>query len=458
VHHYLDLFDRSASGERMTAADWDFSVAMATRRLVKKYGLSWDRLKGPVNDDPARAGAVFDAALELAEELGVYNYSTGRVVRFTSAELQAGLAAAPRSVTLGEGADARTLVARGVCSVEPPLSWGGTPGTPVPEELFLPMALSYAQEPLLDMVTCGTLTEVEGRIVETGSPMEVVATRRELYYLREALRLASRPGLGLLAAQSSVSELGDLAVANPAYLRSCDSHLVPMLNELKINNSNSTRVVNSLDYGMINASLACVIVGGMGGDAPGSAVVQAASFILANLVCKADYHLLHPIDIRHVATTTRAVLWVSSVVAQAFAYRAPCVIVGDIYPKSGAGTAELLYETAANAVVHTVSGSHLEGCGAADGKCHHASGLEARFMAEVGRAVTAQALDIGQANDLVSALLEKYEFLFQLGAGENSGQPFDRVYDMRTLRPTPAWQGAYEAAKRAVREMGLAAL
>ena len=168
--------------------------------------------------------------------------------------------------------------------------------------------------------------------------------------------------------------------------------------------------------------------------------------------------MLHPIDIRHVATTTRAVLWVNSAVAQAFASRAPCVIVGDIYPKSGAGTAELLYETAANAIVHTVSGSHLEGCGAADGKYPNASGLEARFMAEVGRAVTAQELDIKRANDLVSALLEKYEFLFARGAAENPGLPFDEVYDMRTIRPTPAWQTTYEAAKQTVRGMGLIGL
>ena len=337
----------------------------------------------------------------------------------------------------------------------PPLAWAGTPGTPVPEHLFLPMAVSYVQEPLVDMMTCGTLTHVDGRVVETGSPLEIVATRRELQYLREAQRRAGRPGIGLLAAQSSVSALGDLSVAHPVYLRPCDSHLVPMLNELKIENGNIARAVNSLAYGMLNASLACVIVGGMGGDAPGSAVVQAASFILANLVCLADYHLLHPIDIRHVATTTRAVLWVNSAVAQAFAQRAPCVIVGDIYPKSGAGTAELLYETAANAIVHTISGSHLEGCGAADGKYPNASGLEARFMAEVGRAVTAEGLDIKQANAMVTSLLEMYEFLFKRGAAENPGLPFDQVYDVETIQPTPAWQATYDAAKQTVRSLGL---
>jgi len=457
VFNLLELLDRSASGEPITPNDWDFEVAMATRRLVKKYGLDWDRSR-PINDDPARADAVFDAAFDLALEMGVFNYSTGRVVRFSADELKMGLQRTPQAVVLGQGKDARTLYARSVRDTRAPLAWAGTPGTPVPESVFVAMSQSYAQEPLIDMMTCGTLTEVDGRVVETGSLLEIVATRRELQFLREAARRAGRPGIGLLAAQSSVSELGDLAVSNPAYLRPCDSHLVPMLNELKVENRNIARAINSLEYGMLNASLACVIVGGMGGDAPGSAVVQAASFILANLVCAADYHLLHPIDIRHVATSTRSVLFVSSAVAQAFARRAPCVIVGDIYPKSGAGTAELLYETAANAIVHTVSGSHLEGCGAADGKVHHASGLEARFMAEVGRAATAQQLDLDEANNLVNQLLERYEHLFRRGAAENPGLPFEQVYDLRAIRPTEAWQRTYDEVKEAVRGMGLSAL
>ena len=79
-------------------------------------------------------------------------------------------------------------------------------------------------------------------------------------------------------------------------------------------------------------------------------------------------------------------------------------------------------------------------------------------MAEVGRAVTAQRLDIAQANELVSALLEKYEYLFERGATENPGLPFDQVYDVQTIRPTPAWQATYEEVKQAVRRMGLTAI
>jgi methylamine--corrinoid protein Co-methyltransferase len=457
VFEYLDLLDRSTAGEPMSSDDWDFAVAMAVRRLVREHRLDWDHDR-VVNDDPARASAIFDAGLALAEDVGALNVTTGRRVRFTPGELQDGLRGAPQALVMGEGGDARTLVARGIRDARPPLAWAGTPGTPVPERLFLPMAISYAQEPLVDLLTCGTITHVGGRAVERGSPLEIVATRLEVQLLREAAQRAGRPGIGLLAGQSSSSELGDLAVAHPAYLRPCDSHLVPILNELKIEQGNMARVVNSLGYGMRNASLACVMVGGIGGDAPGSAVLTVASFILANLVCAADYHLLHPIDIHHVATSTRPVLWVSGVVAQAFALRAPCVIVGDIYPKSGAGTLEVLYETAATAIVHAISGSHLEGCGAADGMLPNASGLEARFMAEVGRAVAAQGLAIDEANRIVLALLAKYEHLFARGAPARPGLPFDEVYDLATLQPTPAWQASYEQVRREIRAMGLSSL
>jgi methylamine--corrinoid protein Co-methyltransferase len=275
--------------------------------------------------------------------------------------------------------------------------------------------------------------------------------------LHQALRDVGRPGMGMLAAQSSVSELGNLAVAHPDYLRPCDSHLIPMLNEMKMDHRNIARVVNSLEYGMRNASLVCVIVGGLGGDAPGSAVVNVASFILSNLTSLADYMLLHPIHMRHVATTTRATLWVESIVQQAFARNAPCIMVTDVYPKSGAMTRELLYEVAANAIAITVTGGHLEGSGSADGLLPNGTGLETRFMGEVGHAAARQGLNLKDANDLILQLLAKYEHVFDSSEG-NPGVRFDEAYDMQTIRPVPEWQEMYEQIKAEVQEMGLAAL
>jgi methylamine--corrinoid protein Co-methyltransferase len=310
------------------------------------------------------------------------------------------------------------------------------------------------QEPLIDLATCGTLVEVDGREVRTGNPIEIVSTRRELQYMRQGLKRAGRAGMGMLAAQSSVSELGDLAAAHPDYLRKCDSHLVPMLNELKMDHRNISRAVNSLEYGMVNASLPCVIVGGLGGGPAGSAVINVASYLIANITCLADYHILHPIHVRHIATSTREVLWVINATAQAFARHAPTIIVADIYPKSGAGTKELLYETAANAIVNAVSGGHLEGCGAADGNLPNCSGLEARLMAEVALASHRMKMSRKDANAFVQQLLPKYEHVFTAENG-NPGKAFDEVYDMQKIEPLDFWQKMYEEVKTELKDMGL---
>ena len=355
---------------------------------------------------------------------------------------------------MGEGKDKRVLFARKVEDPRPPLIWAGNPGVPTPEEIFQPMVMSWMQEPVVDLVTCGSLVTIDGYPMRTGEPSEVLATRRELRLMREGLRRVGRPGMGMLAAQTAVSELGDLAAANPEHLRPCDSHLVAMFNELIIDRNNLSRVANSLEYGMRNASLATVMMGGLAGDAPGAALAQCASIMLANLVCKADYHILHPIHISHVATSSAGVLWIQGAVEQAFSRNAPCIIVSDIYPKSGAGTKEVLYEVAANAIAITVSGGHLEGVGSADGLVPNGSGLEARLMGEVGRAVARSGLGLAQARSIAVRLYERYVHVFSMPGG-NRGKRFDEVYDMKRLKPLPAWEALYLETREELAELGL---
>jgi methylamine---corrinoid protein Co-methyltransferase len=451
---YLDILERSETGEAVSKDDWDFDhVVMPVRELVEKYALSWDKAV-LVPADPDMADRVFQAGFELAVASGVYCIDTGRIIRFSRSELEEGLANMRRELEMGEGKDKRVLFARRIEDPRPPLVWGGNPGVPTPEDIFQPMVMSWMQEPVVDLATCGSLVSIDGYPMRTGEPSEILATRRELRLLREGLRRVGRPGMGLLGAQTAVTEVGDLAAANSEHLRPCDAHLVAMFNELIIDRNNLSRVANSLEYGMRNASLATVMMGGLAGDAPGAALVQCASFILANLVCKADYHLLHPIHIRHVATSSAGVLWMQGIVEQAFSRNAPCIIVSDIYPKSGAGTKELLREVAANAIAITVSGGHLEGVGSADGLVPNGSGLEARLMGEVGRAVARSGLDRAAAQDIVSRLYAGYERVFSMEGG-NPGKSFDLVYDMKRLRPIPEWEALYVEAKEELRAMGL---
>ena len=161
MRNYLDIIGRGHSGEWMAEEDWDLEkVALTTRRLVREHGLAWEK-DHIITDDPSLADAVFRAGFELAATAGVYQRSTDRVIRFSEEELADGLQAMPQSLVVGEGEDARTLYSRGICDERLPLIWGGPPGTPFPEHLFLANTVSYAQEPIIDLLTCGSLTVIQ---------------------------------------------------------------------------------------------------------------------------------------------------------------------------------------------------------------------------------------------------------------------------------------------------------
>lgn len=451
---FLNLYERSKTGEKVAKEDWDMDYIIDNvMELVGDYEFDWDQ-DVLIPQDDQLLDDMFTAARELLIRTGIYNMTTGRIMKLTPEEIDEGISNMKTELTMGEGRDACTLVARGIEDRRPPAIWAGNPGCPTPERLYYPIIESVAKEPVIDLLTCGSLVDVDGFQVASGEPTEIIAVRREMKYLHQALEKVGRPGLGLLAAESAVTEVGDLAAAAEKYLRPCDSHLVALFNELIMDNGNLVRTANSLDYGMKNASLACTMVGGLGGDAPGSCMIMIASILAANWFAAADYHLCHPIHIHDVATTARGCLWLQSVLCQTFARKAPAIIVCDLWPASGSLTKELLYEVAANSIVVTVSGGHLEGLGAANGRVPHGTGLECRLMGEVGKAVARMGMTRQEANDLVLKLVAKYEHIFEQEGG-NDGQPFDVSYNMETIEPVPEWQQMYDEVVAELKEMGL---
>lgn len=451
---FLELCSRSNTGEKVTKEDWDLDyIVENVMELVDDYDFSWDK-QVIIPEDDKLLDDMLAAAKKLILNTGVYNMTTNRIITFSEEEIDEGIRNMKTELVMGEGKDAYKLVARKIEDEQPPAIWAGNPGCPTPESLYYPIIKSVAKEPVVDLLTCGSLVDVDGYPVRSGEPTELIAVRREMEYLHRALAEVGRPGMGLLAAESAVTEMGDLAAVGEKRLRPCDSHLVALFNELIIDNGNLVRAASALDYGMKNASLACTMVGGMGGDAPGSCIIMIASILAANLIAIADYHLCHPIHIQNVATTARGCLWLQSVLCQTFAKNAPAIIVCDLWPSSGSMTKELLYEVAANAIVVTVSGGHLEGLGSANGTEPNGTGLEVRLMGEVGKAVARQKMTRAQANEIVLKLLDKYEHIFQMEDG-NKGSRFDVSYNMETLEPVAEWQQMYDEVKAELTEMGI---
>jgi methylamine--corrinoid protein Co-methyltransferase len=300
------------------------------------------------------------------------------------------------------------------------------------------------------MINNGGLAVVEGRKVKTNTPLEIQATRRELRMLREAADRAGRPGIHLLAGESSVSALGDLAIASDKYMRTSDAHLVALLNELKTDNQRISKVVNFTEYGAHNVTLVDPIIGGYAGGPEGVAVCFIASFLLGRVMYGSEYHVIHPIHFRYMSTSAVECMWNLNIVGQAMSRNAPYILMGDVWTSAGAGSEMVFYEIAANTITNVVTGSHPLGCSATNGKYPHASGLETRFMAEVALETARSGLKRENANEMVVKLASLYK---DRQAKPDIGKPFPELYDMARVVPKPEWNATYLKMKREIAEM-----
>jgi methylamine---corrinoid protein Co-methyltransferase len=451
----LSIFEslkRADDGPYIKESDYDMKLFRTCQKLVKDYGIKYDSEKIVVGDEKM-ADAVFEAGLKLAVEMGMFHVDTNRIIEVSEAELRLAFKVAPKEMTLGLGRDSRVLRARTFDDGYPMTVCSGCPGTPLTEELFLPVMMSYAKEPLIDILIPGSLTSVDGMDVKTGGPLEIRATRQEMLWVREALDRAGRPGMHIYAAgESSATELGTLAICNDRYMRTSDSHMIPVLSELKTDDIRMSRVMAGWEYPAFTTSLIDPIIGGFGGGPEGASLVLTAAILLSTAVYNVDMHCLHSIHNKYVAVSTKEGMWLNSVVGRAFGQNAPLALLADAWTMAGAGTEDILYEAAALAIEQESSCLHTDSLGATNGVYPNCSGLEGRFFAEVVHAVHAAKMTFEEANELLLKIWKKYEHTFD---NPDFGKPFDEVYDVKKIVPKQFWLDMYHKVKDDVASMGL---
>ena len=184
---FLEIYERGKTGEKVSKDSWDMDYIIDNvMDLVDEYEFDWDR-DNLIPQDEQLFSDMFQAARELLLRTGIYNMSTGRIMKLTAEEIDEGLRNMKTTLTMGEGKDAYTLVAREVEDVRPPAIWAGNPGCPTPERLYYPIVESVAKEPIIDLLTCGSLVDVDGYEVKNGEPTEVFAVCREMEYLHKEI-------------------------------------------------------------------------------------------------------------------------------------------------------------------------------------------------------------------------------------------------------------------------------
>jgi methylamine--corrinoid protein Co-methyltransferase len=447
----LEITKRAQSGPFMKESEFDLKLARRIKELVKEKGIKYDaNVLVPADDD--MADRVWEAGLQLFIEFGAYCQTTERCIRFTRDEVLDILSQVRSEITLGTGKDAVVMRHRGVEDPARPIMHSGPTGTPASERYHPLILLSCAQEPLVDCLGAGSVSTYFGEKIIPGTPLEILGARRDASVAREAVRAAGRPGMHINDVAVPLTCAGKMAACDPAAgLRPSDGILVSQMVELKTDFDQLSRVAHLYNIGGVTVDLMTPLIGGVGGGAPGMAIVSVADHLLGAVLYDADYHMFSLTHLHYVNNTDPLGLWINAMVGQALARNTRIVALNDVYVVSGPGTKELLYECAAQAIVGTVCGFNMQGAGTTGGfKADHTTGLEARFIAETSRA--ALGLTRRDAAELVRQILPCYEGTLK---EPNRGHPFHEVYDVETVQPKDEWLAMYYDVKEDLSRLGL---
>jgi methylamine--corrinoid protein Co-methyltransferase len=453
VYDYmLSVLDKAENGPVLEEKDWDLKyINQSIKDLIIKYDIKWDK-ETMVPADDALADRLFEAGMEMAREVGVYCLDTKRQMKWNQAELDYILSTAPDEETIGLGEDSVTIRHRLPETDADITTIGGPYGTPVPEELFVPIMTSYAQERDLDYIDNATLSTTHGRPIKAGSPWEAVGCWQEAQLSFEVLERVGRPGMPIGCAEDSPSEIGELATCTYNGFRQTDWHHASFISELKVAYAELTKSMHYQHTGSYAHNFYNTIYGGYVGGADGLAVAIVAGVLLMKATLNGNTFNPGPSHAHLSCSTFPAMIPSLALGFQAISRNTKLLTSSFPRPIGGPCTKELLYEAAAVAVATVPSGiSILEGIQSAAGRIEgHVTGLEARFLAQVGRATV--GMTRAEADILVRKLTPLYAEQQKLGVALK-GKHFTEAYDVETIQPTAEWQGIYEEVCQEMEDM-----
>jgi methylamine---corrinoid protein Co-methyltransferase len=455
---FFETMDRANMGRRVHEEDFDTAIMPRALALAKKYDIPKFDPAHIVTADDALADRLFAAAMEFAVETGLWVLDTQKVMKFSEAEIWERLDNLHTPLWFGYGKDQVCLMPRKPEGTERALVIGGAAGSSVTEgEVYTKLMMAFALEPTNDMVTNGNPASIEGREVRPFSPLETHGAIQEVTWIREATRRAGRPGMPLFVAPgTSATAPPAIAVINEERgLRKGDFIYAALLTEMKTDYDRLSRAVAGVENGLHIAALLAPMIGGWAGPPEGAAIVGTAACLMAAVAYDATLVVFHPVhmSLKNGATTHPQTLWIESLGGQAIARNTRFPLGQNVFLDARAGTDEILYEAAANALVAVSSGQHTgpgpSGVTGGD-DIDMISAVEMRLLGETTRAATGMSRK--QANEIVLRCLEKYQPT--LGKPPK-GKRFQELYDLARLKPTDEWWGKYEKVKGQLKEWGV---
>jgi len=448
----FEVLERAESGPIMEEANFERRLVGPTiKQLVQKYDIKFTG-EHIINIDDDLADRVFQAGLDFACEVGVFNQSTSRRIAWTRAEVEQAVENCPAEGSLGQGEHRVTVVAREPEDTKRMAVVGGVVGIPFPEDLYLPLTLSFLKQGVYDIVDSGSLETAYGYPIKAGTGWEVLGAWREAELAQQALASVGLSDMPFAAVELAPTAMGGLGGVTWGGFRPYDHHHIPMTSEFKVNNDLLAIATHINNLGGFIGAYYNPIYGGHAGGAEGIAVAVAAGMISLHLVYISHSMSTRPTHPFFGCDTTPEILWATSLGAQALTRNSNLMMATLAGPAGGPGTKSIIYENAAFSLMALASGvSELLGSHSAGGAVpRHGSGLDPRICVEIAR--TMPGLTREHANELLSQIVPLYVDDLEK---KPIGKPFEEVYDVENVEPTAEWQGIYDQVKGELIALGM---
>jgi methylamine--corrinoid protein Co-methyltransferase len=450
--NFKEVAKRAETGPLTEANDFLMKrVAANVTELKNQYNVKWDGTT-LVNQDDALADHCWAAGKELFLRAGLYAMNSHRIIEFSREEVEEALRFVPDRVRMGDGKEVVDVHHRDVEDPRAPFIFGGPFNADTHESMFVRLNEAFAQERLIDCLFLPSyLKELDGIMIRPNSGMSSRAAVLYGEWAREAVRRAGRPGMPICG--HAVMALNEIACTNEAYgLRKTDPRAMVLISELQVDDITLARIGYYASYGAPIYVAHTPLVGGYGGGPDGVAIVSVASF-LASVLIGAEISHIGPQHIKFKTQTNHHSLFLGSLANQAVNRNSHIVTTTSHTTAGRTGSEQYAYEFSALALAVVTGGSNVSGPRPAEPLGYNnVSPLMARLFAEVARA--AAKLTRAQAGSIVEVLFRKYKDTMSLETAPK-GQPFEELYDLKTLKPVPEHQAVYDRVKEELIRLGV---
>jgi methylamine--corrinoid protein Co-methyltransferase len=450
----LDVAERMQKSPKMEENAWNMALFQRMGELVNEYQIAYPDDGSFFNMDDALTDRAFCAALDFLVGNGVYCTSTGRVLRFTEAEVFEAIREMPSEITVGEGKDARIIRKR---SIEERQGLNQCPGHHAPwsEEMAPLVVANFARIPSADYLEGFNFAVVDGREVH-GMPMEVYAAKRQAAWLREGIRKAGRPGMAIACYPISTKVHALLAPLDREHgLRPTDGILLAMLPDIKVEQDYLAAGIVYGEYGAFKANTGGRgFVGGFVGGVEGAIIEGIVKPIAGFLIYRAA---MCTTGLGSVVPSASRIMpapkfvWGTSVVHQALCHNTGIIRFDGGGGASGPGTETHLLEIAVWSIIAQQNGANLyivrQGRAQMDAA---QTPLEAEWRYEVASAAMRMGLDRTRASDILANLTREFK-----GRAPEPPVPAGECYDFVRHKPLSAYASVHARVKERLASLGL---